>query len=308
MPTKTKIAANSRGRPKKTFKIKEKKTSNIKRWRGRPKKDKSIKENDNINTKISKHGQDIKQISQNHKKIHLDIKNSSFSSKKIKKEENTKTDKFALWLLVFSMLLFIFSLYKTFYLVPSSSYNFDEYADKKLNIDTDILIETGGSIIVQDVSQEIQISADVINASDSSSIEDKYGISDIDVINMFYKTINDKWYNDLPYFADNYIKFSSLFKIYYAENWLGNFLSNLTNERVYLTNIEEIVWASDKPWVKYYSYTIKYKLKNNNQLFTEERKAAVVIRNDRKLIWSLQCTNVWCSKMPFFNPERHGIK
>ena len=308
MPTKIKTTAGSRGRPKKAFKIKEKKTSDIKRGRGRPKKDKSIKPTDNINTKISKHGQDIKKIAQNHKKIHLDIKNSSFSSKKIKKEENTKTDKFALWLLVFSMLLFIFSLYKTFYLVPSTPYNFDNYTDKNLNIDTDILIESGGSIIMQDVSQEIQILADVINISDSSSIEDKYGISDVDVINMFYETINDKLYNDLSYFADNYMKSSSLFKIYYTKNWLWNFLLHLTNERVYLTNIEEIIWASNKPWVKYYSYTIKYKLKNNNKLFTEEWKTAIVIRNDRKLIWSLQCTNVWCSKMPFFNPERHSIK
>jgi hypothetical protein len=128
------------------------------------------------------------------------------------------------------------------------------------------------------------------------------------VINMFYKTINERWFDDLPYFADNYIKFSSLFKIYYAENWLWNFLDNLTNERIYLTNIEEIVWETVKPGVKYYSYTIKYKLKNNNQLFTEQWKTAIIIRNDRKLIWSLQCTNVWCSKMPFFNPERHGIK
>jgi hypothetical protein len=89
------------------------------------------------------------------------------------------------------MLLFIFSLYKTFYLVPTIS-NIDHFTDADINIDTNVLIETGDSIIVQDVSQELQISAEVINTTDSSSIEDKYGISDMDVINMFYKTINEK--------------------------------------------------------------------------------------------------------------------
>jgi hypothetical protein len=70
--------------------------------------------------------------------------------------------------------------------------NLDHFIDPDINIDTNIVIETGDSIIVQDVSQELQISADTINTIDSSSIEDKYGISDIDVINMFYKTINEK--------------------------------------------------------------------------------------------------------------------
>jgi hypothetical protein len=125
---------------------------------------------------------------------------------------------------------------------------------------------------------------------------------------MFYKTINDRWYNDLAYFADSYIKNGSLFKVYYSENWLWNFLSHLTNERIYITNIKELSNEITKTWVKYYSYNIKYKLKNNNKLFTEQWKLAIVARNDRKLIWSIQCTNVWCSKMPFFNPERHWIK
>ncbi len=302
MPAKTKITNNTRGRPKKEFKAKPKKVTTVKRGRGRPKKDTSIKKTDNISTRISKHGNDIKKISQNHKKIHLEIKNSTFFSKKIKKDKNTKSDKFALWLLIFSMLLFIFSLYKTFYLTQYD-------ADTNFQVDTDILIDTGTTII-HDVSELEWIWT--INTQETSNNTDYVvstnKVSKDNIIKMFYDKINEKNYIELPAFADNYMKASSLFKVYYADNRLWNFLSNLTNERVYITNVQEIIWESTKEWVTYYSYIIKYKLKNNNELFVEKWKAAIVTRNEKKLIWSLQCTNVWCSKMPFFNPEKHGIK
>src|SRR6056297_744513 len=115
MPTKTKKSkSTNRGRPKKEFKsIKKNKDTNVKRKRGRPKKSSNIKKTDSINTRISKHGKDIKKLSKNNNKIHLDIKDTTFSSKKLKKTKNKKSDRFALGLLIFSMLLFIFSLYKT---------------------------------------------------------------------------------------------------------------------------------------------------------------------------------------------------
>jgi hypothetical protein len=89
------------------------------------------------------------------------------------------------------MLLFIFSLYKTFYLVPNES-NVNQFTDTDINIDTNIVIETGDNILIKDVLLEPQITMDLTGIKDSGTIEDKYGISDIDVINMFYKTINER--------------------------------------------------------------------------------------------------------------------
>jgi hypothetical protein len=88
------------------------------------------------------------------------------------------------------MLLFIFSLYKTFYLSPNISRDIDTNYQNK--IDTSIVIETGNSKIIQDVSKKIEIQQNTNDIKLSNSIEDKYGISDTDVINMFYKTINDR--------------------------------------------------------------------------------------------------------------------
>ena len=68
MPTKIKTTNSTRGRPKKWFVSKKKQDPNIKRWRGRPRKQEKISTNDSINTKKSKHSQDIKNIAQNKKK------------------------------------------------------------------------------------------------------------------------------------------------------------------------------------------------------------------------------------------------
>lgn len=314
MPTKTKTSINNkRGRPKKEFTVKKKttKTTEVKRGRGRPKKATTIKKTDSVNTRISKHSKEIKKLSQEHKKIHLDIKNSSFSSKKLKKNENTRSDRFALGLLIFSMLLFIFSLYKTFYL------NTDNSVLQEIN--SEIIINTG-STMIKDVSKnrwELKIENwEWITFEDNKNIENEDTNNKdvvfvlesqwINVIENFYKKINDKKFEELSAFVDNYIKSSSVFNIYYTQNWMWNFLSHLTNEKLYITNLRQL--ESQKEWVEYYTYTIKYKLQNNNQMFEEEWKVAIVERWGEKLIWSIQCTNTGCSKMPFFNPQLHWIR
>lgn len=302
MPTKTKTTNNNRGRPKKEFKLNPSFSKEGKRSRGRPKKDKKIKETDSINTRISKHNKDIKVISENHKKICLEIEHNSFSSKKIDDDTHTNSDRFALWLLVFSMLLFIFSLYKTFYLN---------------NIEKDIAYFENTIMADQVKNIHFTESLDNINneekwenITENTVVEDKnLTINKVsNIIETLYEKLNDKDFDGVLLLWDKYMKESSLFRLYYTENWFWNFLSNLTNEKLYVTNIQEVKWENDKIGVKYYSYTIKYKLKNKNEMFEEDWLAAILEREDEKLIWSLKCINTWCSKLPFFNPEKYDIK
>jgi hypothetical protein len=150
MTTKIKKTKSNRGRPKKDFGnvVVKKPDNKVKRGRGRPKKEKKV--NESVNTKISKHNKDINTISKKNEKIHLDIQNTSFVSKKIEKNKNKKSDNFALGLLIFSMILFIFSLYKTFYLkdYDPSKNEIDkqniiiENMDNNENIDNDIILDT----------------------------------------------------------------------------------------------------------------------------------------------------------------------
>gem|GEM_PF-4497403 len=60
------------------------------------------------------------------------------------------------------------------------------------------------------------------------------------VLQDFYQNINDKKYQELKNMVDNYLKSSSVFNTYYNQRWLNNFITNVSNEKIYLTNLEEI--------------------------------------------------------------------
>jgi len=306
MTTKTKSAKSNRGRPKKDFSIVAKsiqdKTNTDVRWRGRPKKEK--KDNQSLNTKIFQHNKDINSISKKNEKIHLDITNTSFVNKKIEKKWNQKSDNIALWLLIFSMILFIFSLYKTFY----HNDNIDQNIDLSKNIENEqindeIKIETNNDLIKDSLMNDELIETNA-NQEKNTNIE-TVKTKDYEIISIFYHEINDKNFAQINSLVDSYLISSNVFKTYYSSNWLSRFTSMLANKKVYLTNIKQIKLDESRSNVKHYSYTLKYKLNNSNELFQEEREASIVTRWDQDLIWSLRCITTWCSKMPFFNLPKY---
>lgn len=304
-----------RWRPKKDFsEIKKKVNKPVKKWRWRPKKDTSKKYS--VNTKIQNHWKEVRKISKNNSQINTNIKNVNFVSKKIEKKENKKNDSFALWLLVFSMLFFIFSLYKTFYWWSNyinenniwdwsidlsieeivDTWNTLEKIEYEWEIDYEIIIETGTTII-KDVSK------DNIENRDFGDIN----ILEKSIIESFYQKINNKEFDQIYSIVDWYLRKSNTFVTYYNENRLSDFLSKITNERIYISEIQETK-IGEKENVKYFNYFLKYKLKDKNELFKEKREIAIVDRWGQKLIWSLICVTDGCSKMPFFNPQLYWIR
>jgi len=307
MTTKTKTNKPTRGRPKKDFsnvKIKKQDTS-VKRPRGRPRKENKPKEI--LNKNIIKHSDDIKALSKRNEKIQLEVKNTSFSSRKV--WENKRSDNFALILLIVSMLFFIFSLYRTYYFnkdtntqivqnrIISQQNNYDEFEiernDKQI---PDNIVLENENIVKDEIiyDEKVKIEPEV-----------KEELNDYEIINDFYNTINDKDFSKLNDFVDRHLRSSNVYKTYYSKNWLTRFTEKLANKKVYLTDIQETSLEDKKNWISYYSYILKYKLNNSNELFREEREASIVTRWDKKLIWSLRCVTVWCSKMPFFNLPRY---
>lgn len=298
MSTKTKKTKAIRGRPRKDFSGIElkKNTTNEVRPRGRPRKEKRIE--DSVNTKIHNHKKDISQLSKEHDKMNFDIENKSFESKKIKKHHNKKSDNFALGLLIFSMLIFIFSLYKTFYtnhkdIEPKISNITNEQLENKEKVD-----DTEALVLENTEVEKI----DNINYEGEKK---DVSTEDIEIIKTFYEKINNKNFAELNSLVDNYLKSSNVFRTYYNNNWLSKFVWSLINEKVYIKDIKEINLENGKVGTSYYSYTIKYKLNNNNEPFQEEWELAIVTKWEKKLIGSLQCVTVGCSKMPFFNIQRY---
>lgn len=295
MNTKTKVTTN-RGRPKKDFSTIEIKTNKT-GTRGRPKKEeiKGKKIEKTLNAKIIDYGKEVNKLSNTNKNIHLDIQNSTFVSRKIDQKNSKKSDNFALWLLIVSMLLFIFSLYKTFYI----NKNIEDYNYNKIYQENNIVD------IEKNTEWEIRIERqEIVLEEEQKTIVFQ---DDIEIIKNFYDKINQKDFDALINLVDSHLKSSNVFRTYYNKNRLSKFIENTINKKIYAGNIEKIEDGnninSDKYW-----FNIKYKLNNNNELFKEDREIVIVKRWDQKLIGSIRCITTWCSKMPFFNPQRYGIK
>lgn len=247
-------------RPAKVFKPKPKENIIRSRWRPR-------KNLDEENNKI------------------LNIKNIIWSNNKIKIKSNI--DKITRWLLIFSVLLFIFSIF-----IKNSSQEKEVLVENK-NI-PEIKIQTGTVNKTPNTWQE-------------NKTENLRPLSEEEqLIFDFYKDINAGNFDKLWNYMDTNLKRTDVYRIYFSTNRLSKFISNISNNTVYIVSIKEIPndwWKSKK-----YTYQIKYKLKNNDILFTEDWNVSIVYKDNIPLLWSIMCSTTWCSKNPFFNPQRYWIK
>lgn len=127
-------------------------------------------------------------------------------------------------------------------------------------------------------------------------------------LSNFYSNINSQQFDKLADYVDSYMKNSSTFKTYYTANRLKTFVSNLTENMIYISDIKERTLDNIKVWTKEIDYKLQYKLIWNENKFIEERTATIVKIKWEYKIWKLMCNTTWCSKMPFFNFKRHGIQ
>lgn len=180
------------------------------------------------------------------------------------------------------MLFFIFSLYRTYYFnkdtntqivqnrIISQQNNYDEFEiernDKQI---PDNIVLENENIVKDEIiyDEKVKIEPEV-----------KEELNDYEIINDFYNTINDKDFSKLNDFVDRHLRSSNVYKTYYSKNWLTRFTEKLANKKVYLTDIQEISSENKKDNVTHYSYILKYKLNNSNELFKEEREASIVTR------------------------------
>lgn len=212
-------------------------------------------------------------------------------------KKNSKIDNIALWLLVFSILLFIFSM-----LFKSRNTETSQVNSQQDNIP---IVQQGVTNTTQPTAQITtrsqsnswtQTNSEAQNTTKSLSIQEK-------LISDFYQNINEQKFENLINFTDIPLRQSNTYKTYYNTARLTSFLNSISNNTVYITNIKEIAntwWKAKK-----YQYQLKYKLRSDNTLFVEERNASVVYKNDKNLIWSIMCVNKWCSLNPFFNPKKY---
>lgn len=299
---------STRGRPRKDFwELKEKINKEAaenkwKLWRGRPRKEKRI--DDSINTKISNHHKDIKEIEKKNKEIHnniVDVNNGTSTTQESKKEKCSRI------LLIFSIAFFICAvIYAITYkiIIPDNTKNpsiseIDNVKDEN-NINLQIWYNDPNWEFIE--VENIEINNNVETTNTENSLMEEVSITDeyTQIIQSFYDKINNRDFSSLSSMADNYLKKSDSYRTYYNEYRLSKFLDKIVWNKVYIWWFKQL--PSTKDNVKKYWYTIKYKINWNNYLTKEDWEIAIVNRNGENLIWSIMCVTTWCSRMPFFQP------
>lgn len=253
---KTQKTSNNRGRPKKEFISKK---PLIKRdGPGRPKKEDQIKR--------------------------------FLPKTNIAREDNKTKDGIILWIFIFSLALFWFSLYVS--------------QTKKIKEDT---------LIQQTITELKQIASGnktglPETGNIQKSIENQKPLTVVpetregQIIQTFYGQIRNQQRNEIYISVDNKLKQSSIFQTYFSRKRLERFVNNLNKPNIQITINEVIPW--DIPTVK---YTINYQIKDGTA-FTEQRDAALIKKDDTYKIGKIRCETTGCVKMPFFNPTKYGIK
>jgi hypothetical protein len=201
MTTKNKI-----WRPPKIFKPKPKENILRSRWRPKKNQQKYIQE-----TRLSK--------------IFFLLKNKITS--------NSIIDNISLWLLVTSMLLFIFSI----------------------SIKWNKIINPENKEIISEESQNIQEKRSERNIQEVNETT-KQNIKNLDpeekLIYEFYERINQKNFEGLNILTDNALKQSNTYKTYYNKDWLSRFLNNLSEWNITISDIKQVAnpqWKSKKIWI-----------------------------------------------------------
>lgn len=200
----------------------------------------------------------------------------------IKKINNfKKKDNIILILFIFSFLLFIFSIYISFFNWNKNNSNLN--FDIQKNIEN---IQTWNNL-------KVITSTNVVKLSPQKQL-----------IIDFYSAINANNFWNLSNMLTKNLKSSNVFRTYYNTRWLSAFLWWIKNNVVYLTWIQETQLNTNQTQI---NYILNYKLLNSDQEFFENWTVVVVQQNWYK-IGKIMCDTKWCSKMPFFNPTKYGIR
>lgn len=324
--SQTKKLWNGRGRPKKWFnsiketKLQNNNTSEEQVSRGRPKKIRKI--DDSINTQIDSHKKSVAKLEKVNNEISQWIGISSFSSRKIEQSSwdstdfefnsNQKADNFARIILIGSMVFFILALWKAF---VSNQHSFAELQIRELsraqtdqttqlddidewyeNIDENVTVNSEEN---NEVNDEITVYENNGNTTTDTPYIENYAFSDdIQIIQNFYGYINILDFTNINASVDKYLKNSDVFRTYFSQNRLTNFINKISDNWLSISNIQ--LESGDENSTRYYLYDVSYHIKESWEYIQEQRESAIVKRNDQYLIWSIRCVTTWCSKMPFF--------
>lgn len=202
-----------------------------------------------------------------------------------------KKDNIILLLFVFSLLIFLFSIYVT--LLKGQRALEEQLWSKEPSVEN---IQTWNIPFVSTPSD--------VETGTTAPVQEK--LSTNTVIPAFYDAFNQKDVKTMYALTDKRLNSTNMFITYFTTNWLTKFLGGVVGG-VKVSNMQISVLPAKSTNVQEISYTISYQLKNN-QTYTEDRSATLIEKNGAYKIGKLMCETTGCSQMPFFNPGKYWIR
>lgn len=197
-------------------------------------------------------------------------------------------DKSILYLFIFSVILFIFSI------IVSRM--------KKEEIDNTIVPNdeiTTTTPIIEDDSIPTKDNNTITNSITNNQAQT--------ALTNFYQAVNTRSFTLFDSIVDTTLRNSTTFRTYFSVNRLTRFLNSLNEGTIYITNIKEIS-NSQNPNISNLTYTLQYTLTTDKQTYTEDRSATLIEKWQEYKLAKIKCDTVGCSRMPFFNPGKYDIK
>lgn len=210
-----------------------------------------------------------------------------------------------LLLFFFSLALLLFAIYKVFiYWGGLSNTN----AEGQTNQSSVFSIKNPDIPEINNQEEEIKQEEPVINNEDlwflSSAGEEDSITNDINLIQNFYSHLMNNEIDEMNQFVDSPLRTSSTWRSHWSSKNISTFTKHLINENISLDNITLIPWTDNKEKrTRKYWYTLWYTV-DTNETFNEDWEITLIDRNGKTLISEIMCKTDWCSRSPFFWPEK----
>lgn len=229
-------------------------------------------------------------------------KNSAFATRVISdqgvapQQEDKNVPNWIVVVFIFSLVFFIFSLYKIF--IYGQGYSSPEALDLSLPVSQNS--ESSLS------DREIQ-TGEVSTLPESELRDGEMILEDTKLIQNFYSYLANNQIEEMNTLVDRPLKSS----VTWANHW------NKKNIKIFTKHLSNTVLLQDvflipnsineEKKTRQYSYTLSYTIQPEHS-FTENWQLTLITRGEKTLISEIMCKTEGCSRSPFFWPQNYGLK
>lgn len=218
-----------------------------------------------------------------------------------KPQAEKKAPTWVVVIFIFSLVFFLFSLYKVF--IYKGGYSPTHQISLPLWIQN-----SEGSWSFQAEPESWTLRESEVPSRPESELWDwDLMLQDAQLIQNFYSYLTNNQIEEMNALVDRPLKNSITRTNHWNKKNIGIFTKHLS-DTVLLQDLFLVPHsANPEKKTRQYSYTLKYTI-NPGQSFTEDWELTLITRWDQNLIAEIMCKTEGCSHSPFFWPQNYGLK